>query len=134
MDDLICRLKEDHRRLGVEFQRISCGIPANEFELAIQNIHDALFSHLELENEKFYPHIEKKTGDTDTRVIISSFKSINKILPDLKRFCAGIAAGRPDGSREAHGHLLNLFLQRFKREEELLFAGLLRKMNLHNAG
>lgn len=58
MEDLIYKFKEEHRRLALEFQRISCGVPSRELKFTIKNLHDKLFSHLESENQELYPPLK----------------------------------------------------------------------------
>lgn len=128
MKNMILKFKEEHKQLSLEFQRLSREIPSRESKFTVKDIHDRLFSHLERENKELYPHIEKAVDNPKARIAAASFKSVYEIISGLKEVCEDIAAGRERfniPTRELHNHLLNLFIQRFKSEEEHLFSNLL---------
>ena len=86
MKNLIEQLKEDHKRLSMEFKKAThLEKSSDEGKEAILSLINDLFSHLEYEEEHLYPFLEAKgKNDPELEKTVINFKGINDLMPRLK--------------------------------------------------
>lgn len=126
MSDVIYRLKEEHRRLAVEFQKASViENPSKEYRAAVRILHERLFAHLRHEEERLYSVVEELAkADESVRGVVMEFRALDAIMPGIKALFYDYVNGneRPGANvSAAHNQILRLFMKRFKNEEAVLY-------------
>ncbi len=138
MSTLIDQLKSEHQEIALALTEVKkSGIITNDGHIKLITIKEMILKHLQKENEELYPFLNlhaknNKILRNNMQVLSVEMKTI---IEKLARFYQKYEESgfSPEFNME-FGNLFNLIIQRFSKEEKVLYAEYLKIMNQTKSG